>query len=101
MTHAITPEQFRADAPGEWQVIDGVGCARYATGSFSLGVTFVVEIGRRADALDHHPDLLLTYPRVEVRVSSHDIGGLSRRDVDLARAISDAAAELRITTARD
>ena len=101
MTDAITPEQFHADAPAEWQATPEAARASYATGSFAVGLSFANEIGRRADALDHHPDLLLTYPRVEVRLSSHDIGGLSRRDTELARAISDAAGELGISPATD
>lgn len=100
MMDAITPDQFHAAVPAaEWQVADGAARASYATGSFALGVTLVVEIGRLADSLDHHPDITLTYPTVEVRLSSHDIGGLSRRDADLAQAISTAARALSIPAA--
>ena len=44
------------------------------------GVEFVVAIGRDADAADHHPDVDLRYDHVDVRLTSHDVGGLSRRD---------------------
>lgn len=100
MTDAITPDQFHTAVPAtEWQVDGESAQASYATGSFALGVTLVVEIGRLADALDHHPEITLTYPTVEVRLSSHDIGGLSRRDADLAHAISTAARALGIPAA--
>ncbi|CAN5477965.1 VOC family protein [soil metagenome] len=44
--------------------------------------------------MNHHPDVELTYPYVDVRLSSHDVGGVTRRDVILARAISEIAAQL-------
>ena len=58
------------------------------------GVEFVVAIGRDADAADHHPDVDLRYDHVDVRLTSHDVGGLSRRDVELARKIIEAARTL-------
>ena len=45
---------------------------------------------------NHHPDVDLRYPRVTVRLSTHEVDGLSERDVSLAREISAAAAELGI-----
>ena len=43
--------------------------------------------------MNHHPDLdLLTYPHLDVRLTSHDAGGVTARDVKLARTISEQAA---------
>ncbi|MBU1802009.1 MAG: 4a-hydroxytetrahydrobiopterin dehydratase, partial [Actinobacteria bacterium] len=58
----------------------------------------VQAIGAAADEMNHHPDVELTYPRVAVRLSSHDVGGVTRRDVVLARAISEMAAKLGATS---
>jgi len=97
MTDAITPAQFRESAGvADWQVRDDGAHAHFKTGSFATGVSLVVEIGRLADAADHHPDVGLTYPAVAVRVYSHDVEGLSERDVALARAISAAARDLGV-----
>jgi 4a-hydroxytetrahydrobiopterin dehydratase len=68
--------------------------ARFVTGSFARGVELVDRIGAAADAADHHPDVRLTYPQVEVTLWSHDVGGVTSRDVDLAREISALAASL-------
>jgi 4a-hydroxytetrahydrobiopterin dehydratase len=43
--------------------------------------------------MNHHPDLDLRYPHVDVRLSSHDAGGVTDRDVKLARTISEYAAD--------
>ncbi|MDP9889578.1 pterin-4a-carbinolamine dehydratase [Pseudarthrobacter enclensis] len=51
-------------------------------------------IGASAEEVNHHPDLTLTYSTVGVTLSSHDVGGITSRDIDLARIISGHAADL-------
>ncbi|UMG94257.1 4a-hydroxytetrahydrobiopterin dehydratase [Nocardioides sp. TF02-7] len=98
MVDQITPEQFRAaDGVEDWQVLDtGEVGTTFRTGSFARGVDLVVRIGALADTANHHPDVTLTYPTVEVRMLTHEVGGLTARDVALAREISEAAAELGV-----
>lgn len=75
-------------------MVAGSARAHFRTGSFAAGVELVDAIGELADAADHHPDVDLRYAGVTVRLVSHDVGGLSERDVALARQISAAAREL-------
>ena len=98
MVTPIRPEEFTAaEGVADWSVLDGDQVvAVFRTGSFARGVDLVVRIGALADAANHHPDVDLRYPSVTVRLSTHEIGGLSERDVSLAREISEAAAELGI-----
>jgi len=92
MTERISPEEFlAADGVGDWRVVSGVACAYFGTGSFRAGVALVDAIGELADAANHHPDVDLRYPSVVVRLVTHDVGGLSSRDLELARQISAAA----------
>jgi len=79
-----------------WQVDDGALVATYATGDFAIGLRLVNAVGAAAEEANHHPDLTLTYPTVSVLLTSHDVGGLTRRDVDLARRITAIAAELEV-----
>ena len=98
MTERITPQEFlQAGGVDDWRVVSGVACAYFGTGSFRSGVTLVDAIGVLADAANHHPDVDLRYPSVVVWLSTHDVGGLSSRDVDLAREISAAARDLGVT----
>ena len=46
-------------------------------------------IGHLAEAAWHHPDIALSWDRVEVALSTHDAGGISDRDFELARKIED------------
>src|SRR5690554_1374600 len=100
MTDLITPEEFSA-GPGTagWNVPgppEQGAVASFRTGSFAAGVGLIDAIGELADAANHHPDVDLRFDTVTVRLVSHDVDGLTRRDLDLARQISDAARELDI-----
>lgn len=56
-------------------------------------LALVNQIGEEAERRDHHPDVCITgYRTVTVRLTTHSEGGVTRRDVNLARWISDAAA---------
>jgi 4a-hydroxytetrahydrobiopterin dehydratase len=75
--------------------------ARFRTGSFATGLAMVNEIGEAAEAMNHHPDLDLRYPTLHVRLSSHDVGGITQRDIDLARRISEIGAGLGVSADTD
>ncbi|MFF3066118.1 VOC family protein [Oerskovia sp. NPDC057915] len=95
MSDAITARQFHdSDGVEDWRVVLGTAQARFRTDSFTAGVELIDAIGELAEGMNHHPDVDLRYATVTVRLSSHDVGGLSRRDVTLARRISLVAKEL-------
>ncbi|NNG34857.1 4a-hydroxytetrahydrobiopterin dehydratase [Nakamurella aerolata] len=103
MTDAITAQEFSdSDGVADWTVAAGSAesagvTAEFATKDFATGLRLVNKIGELAEAANHHPDVDLRYGSVTVRLSSHDIGGLSRRDAKLAAQISRAAAELGLS----
>ena len=76
---------------GDWRDVGMGVCVCFRTGSFAKGVMLVDEIGRLAEAMNHHPDVDLQYATVTVRLFTHDIMGLSHLDAELARQISAAA----------
>jgi 4a-hydroxytetrahydrobiopterin dehydratase len=55
--------------------------------TFPDAVAFVVRVGFAAEAANHHPDLDVRYNKVRVALSTHSEGGITDKDVDLARAI--------------
>ncbi len=93
MTETIAPQRFHEL---DWRVVRDAASTRFRTGSFAAGVALVDEIGKLADAANHHPDVDLRYHGVTVRLETHSEGGLTERDVALARQISDAARELGV-----
>ena len=74
---------------------------RVATRDFATGLALVGAIGRAAEEAGHHPDLDLRYDRVDVRLVSHDAGGVTQRDVDLARTVSHLVSQAGLRTDGD
>lgn len=79
-----------------WTHNDDHIAATFATGDFATGLKLVNLIGDDAEKAGHHPDITLTYPEVSVTLSSHDVGGLTSRDVELARKINGHAGTLDV-----
>jgi 4a-hydroxytetrahydrobiopterin dehydratase len=97
MSEEITRRQFHeAEGVDDWRVLGDGASARFRTRSFAKGVELVDAIGRLADTANHHPDVDLRYGSVAVRLFTHDVLGLTERDVELARQISAAARELGV-----
>jgi 4a-hydroxytetrahydrobiopterin dehydratase len=84
----------------DWRIVLHAIEASFTAASFSDGAAFLAEVAQAADAVDHHPDLDLRYPgRVHVLLTSHDAGGLTERDAQLAATISELAAARGLTSA--
>lgn len=56
---------------------------------FPDAIAFVVDVAREAEARDHHPDIIVRYTVVRLELSTHDVGGLTQLDLDLAEAIAE------------
>jgi 4a-hydroxytetrahydrobiopterin dehydratase len=91
--------QVEAEGLADWRFFLARLHSRFKTGSFVKGVEFVTRVADAAEEADHHPDVVLTYPRVDVTLVSHDVGGVTSRDVDLARRISAIAADIGLEPA--
>jgi 4a-hydroxytetrahydrobiopterin dehydratase len=96
MTTSDTLSVADVEAAGlsDWRWLLGALHADFASGDFATGLELVNRIGSMAEEANHHPDIDLRYPHVRVTLISHDVSGVTSRDVDLARRISAAAAEL-------
>lgn len=77
-----------------WRVLLRTVRATFTATDFASAAAFVARVAQVADELNHHPDVVLRWGQVTVTSSSHDVGGLTQRDVDLARAVSQIADEL-------
>lgn len=96
MSENITPTQFHeAEGLGDWRVLSDGACAYFRTGSFAAGARLVSAIGELAGLDQHHPDVDLRDDGVTVRLITftQSYAGMTTRDVELARQISDLARE--------
>ncbi|HEX7352808.1 4a-hydroxytetrahydrobiopterin dehydratase [Brachybacterium sp.] len=97
----LTPAEISDAALTGWRQDGETLTVRFATGDFVTGLDLINRIGDAAEAANHHPDLTLTYPEVTATLTSHDVGGITSRDVDLARVISEHADTLGVASSRD
>jgi 4a-hydroxytetrahydrobiopterin dehydratase len=63
----------------------------YSFARFADGIRFVDQVADVADSMNHHPDIDIRYTNVTFTLSTHDAGGITQRDLDLAKAIEEAA----------
>ena len=85
----LTEEQVRAalaDLP-EWNLEDGKLHRKLQFPDFNAALGFMVAVGSHAEAHNHHPEWHNVYNRVEVWLTTHDAGGLTEKDLALAREI--------------
>jgi 4a-hydroxytetrahydrobiopterin dehydratase len=78
------------DTPEGWALEDG-GKALARTvrfKDFSEAFGFLARVALHAEKVDHHPEFTSVWNRVDFRLTSHDAGGVTERDVALAEAIS-------------
>jgi 4a-hydroxytetrahydrobiopterin dehydratase len=73
----------------EWTLADdGLAITRKLVFTdFAQAFGFMTRVAILAEKADHHPEWFNVYNRVEIRLTTHDAGGLSKRDVALATAI--------------
>lgn len=75
-----------AELPG-WEAAGGRLTKEYVVGDFREAVALVVRIAFEAEAANHHPDLDVRYNRLRVGLSTHSEGGVTEKDLDLARTV--------------
>lgn len=90
----LTGDQITALGLSDWRPILAALHGRFRTGGFVNSLELARRITDVAEEMNHHPDLDLRWPHVDITLSSHDVGGMTQRDVDLARRISEIAADM-------
>ena len=78
--------------PG-WSRRGDVITKTYQFRAFLEGIDFVNAVAKAAEAADHHPDIDIRYTKVTCSLSTHSAGGITQKDLDLARTIERAQEE--------
>lgn len=71
----------------EWSATGDAIQRTYGCKSFAESMAFVNKVAAAAEAANHHPDILVRYNKVTLTLSTHDAGGLTSKDFDLAAKI--------------
>ena len=75
----------------QWQQQDQTITRTFKFKNFVQAIDFVNKLVKPAEAAQHHPDLEISYNKVTVSLTSHDAGGLTQKDFDMAQTISKLA----------
>ncbi len=72
-----------------WSLVEGREAIQksYRFENFNAAFGWMTRIALIAEKMDHHPEWFNVYNRVEVTLATHDAGGVSARDLELARAM--------------
>ena len=91
MNKSLSKENIRTflgQLQAGWEVVDGKGIKKeFKFKDFTESLAFVNKVAEIAEEEGHHPDILLSYGRVVIELSTHDIGGLSEKDFTVAGRI--------------
>jgi len=74
-----------------WGFTDGHLIREFRTGDWRRGSLLAGAIAFLGEAAFHHPDIVLGFPALTVRLRSHDVDGITDRDFELARRIEEVA----------
>jgi 4a-hydroxytetrahydrobiopterin dehydratase len=83
---ALSLEEARSRLTGlpGWQIEAGELVRTFQFKDFRAALQFVNQVGEAAEAAGHHPDIDIRYNRVRLALVTHDAGGLTAKDFDLA-----------------
>ena len=79
-----------ASLPKKWQLAPDQKSIhqKFEFKTFAEAFSFMTHVALLAEKADHHPDWSNSYNKVDITLSSHDAGGLTKKDIDLAEQIS-------------
>jgi 4a-hydroxytetrahydrobiopterin dehydratase len=77
-----------SELPG-WSIKDGAITKTFKHESFAEAIVFVNAVAHLAELANHHPDIDIRYSNITLALVTHDQGGITAKDVNLAREIED------------
>jgi 4a-hydroxytetrahydrobiopterin dehydratase len=92
---SLERKKLQAEMPS-WEFVDGVDAIHknFIFKDFKEAFAFMTQIAQIAETLNHHPEWFNVWNRVEIRLSTHDLGGLTKKDISLAQKIDETFSAL-------
>jgi 4a-hydroxytetrahydrobiopterin dehydratase len=85
----LSAQDLLGIVPTGWKIVDGKKLSReFKFNNFVEAFGFMTEVAIAAEKMDHHPEWLNIYNRVSIDLTTHDVGGISALDIDLASKIN-------------
>jgi len=89
MADLLTDEEIVAQLPDDWEREGDEIVCTYEFDAYIDGVGFAAAAGGLAQEAFHHPEITIGWREVEVRLTTHDAGGITANDTDLAARFDD------------
>ncbi len=70
-----------------WEKIEGKLCKDFEFINFIEAFSFITKIALESEKMDHHPDITISYNKVNIKLITHDINQISEKDMILAKKI--------------
>lgn len=90
MAELLSDDEIEERSPGEWHREGDEIVRAYEFDDYLAGVSFASEVGEIAEEEFHHPEIRIRYEEVEVRFTSHEEGGITDADVEMAELVDGA-----------
>ncbi|WP_436901629.1 4a-hydroxytetrahydrobiopterin dehydratase [Halovenus halobia] len=89
MTELLSDEEIDAQLPDGWERAGDEIVRVYEFDSYLDGIGFASGAGGVAEEAWHHPEMTITWGEVEIRLTTHDAGGLTEKDMNLAERFNE------------
>jgi len=87
MADLLSDEEIEAQLPEAWEREGDEIVRVYEFDDYLRGVNFAQMVGEIAEAQFHHPEMIIRYSGVEIRLTSHEAGGITDDDIEMAELI--------------
>lgn len=87
MADLLSDEEIDDQLPDAWEREDDEIVRVYEFDDYLRGVNFAQMVGEIAEAQFHHPEIIIRYSGVEIRLTSHEAGGITDDDIEMAELI--------------
>ncbi|WP_049927566.1 4a-hydroxytetrahydrobiopterin dehydratase [Halopiger goleimassiliensis] len=87
MGDVLSDDEIEAQLPAEWQREGDEIVRVYEFDDYLRGVNFAQMVGEIAESQFHHPEIVIRYQEVEIRLTSHEAGGITDDDIEMAELI--------------
>lgn len=91
MTDLLSDEEIEAQLPDGWEREGDEIVKTYEFDEYLRGTAFAQVVGEIAETQFHHPEIIIRYKKVEVRLTTHDEGGITDKDIEMAELIETEA----------
>ncbi|WP_276302044.1 4a-hydroxytetrahydrobiopterin dehydratase [Halorussus lipolyticus] len=89
MAELLSDDEIESQLPDGWERKGDEIVRSYEFDDYLEGVAFASEVGELAEEEFHHPTIEIGYKEVEIRFTSHEEGGITDEDIDMAELTND------------